>query len=153
MPDIACVTCGRMFAHGFAALNHARACTRGEAYVDDGPDDVVFPDDEANDDGDVADAVVPRDSIDAHFTKLEAAGTLDCKHVLQYLGWGKVTLTEKNREVCRFLRSVEQGGGASVSSMRANLDYARTLGGRGNLLPRTVRCCWARVEKVCRNVH
>jgi hypothetical protein len=94
--------------------------------------------------------VVSHTTIEAHFTKLDKQRTLDTKHVLQYTGWGvhNVQLSSKEREVCRFLRSVEMGGGASTGSSRASLNYARSLGGRGGRLPKTVRTCWKVVAKV-----
>jgi hypothetical protein len=151
--DIKCDTCGRLFAQGFASLNHAEVCTGFRDEVRDlNDDDVGFHDEE----GSVADvaegsedeAAASSYTVSAHLNKLEAAGTLDSTHLLQYLGWGKVSLTPEDLEVCRFLRSVEEGGGASSSSMRSSLDYARSLGGRGDVLPKTVRTCWSRMEKV-----
>jgi hypothetical protein len=133
-------------------MNHARSCAglRDDAR-DLCCDDVVFHDEGGG--GDVAegsedDAAASSLTVCAHFNKLEVAGTLDCTHVLQYLGWGNVRMSPEDREVCRFLRSVEEGGGASSSSMRASLDYARSLGGRGDVLPKTIRTCWSRMEKV-----
>jgi hypothetical protein len=79
---------------------------------------------------------------------LDNRGTLDTSHVLQYLCWGNVQLSPKEREVFRFLRSVEMGGGASTQSARALLDYVHSLGGRGAILPVTVRTCWSIVAKV-----
>jgi hypothetical protein len=149
---ITCVTCGRICPQGFAAINHARVCASVGSYDDAGTHDVDFLDAEGEEDdaGGVGNAVVPRDhSVEAYLAKLEANGTLDTSQVLGYLGWGHLTLTRKDREVCRFLRSVEQGGGASLNSVRASLDYARSLGGRGSVLPVTVRTCWSKVEKVC----
>ena len=150
--DIECDTCGRLFAQGFATLNHARLCTGPrDDERDRSDDDAGFHDEGGFADvaeGSEDEAAASSITVSAHLNKLEAAGTLDCTHLLQYLGWGKVTLTPEDLEVCRFLRSVEQGGGASSSSMRASLDYARSLGGRGDVLPRTIRSCWSRMEKV-----
>ena len=149
--DIECAACGRLFAQGFATLNHAQVCP---GFRDDcrdlTDDDVGFHDEGGSADvaeGSEDEAAASSYTVCAHLNKLEAAGTLDCTHLLQYLGWGKVMLTPKDLEVCRFLRSVEQGGGASSSSTRASLDYARSLGGRGDVLPKTVRTCWSRMGK------
>jgi hypothetical protein len=150
--DTECAACGRLFAQGFATLNHAQVCP---GFRDDcrdlTDDDVGFHDEGGSADvaeGSEDEAAASSYTVCAHLNKLEAAGTLDCTHLLQYLGWGKLVLTPKDLEVCRFLRSVEQGGGASAASTRASLDYARSLGGRGELLPKTVRTCWSRLEEV-----
>ena len=148
---IECAACGRGFAQGFATLNHAQVCPGfRDACLDHTDDDLGFHDEAAasNTEGSENETAASSNTVQAHFNKLEAAGTLECSHVLQYLGWGKLVLTPKDLEVCRFLRSVEQGGGASAASTRASLDYARSLGGRGELLPKTVRTCWSRLEEV-----
>ena len=88
-------------------------------------------------------------TIGEHFSNLDRDGTLDTEQVLHYANWGKLELTPKELEICRFLRSMEIGGGASDVASRASLEYARSLGGRGLLLPKTVRHCWTTIDKVC----
>ena len=156
-PDMQCPTCGKTCQHGFAYLNHARVCVTVREYVEDAAarDDAESVDGEGqHDDDDGVDGEVEgmlvgvAKTIEAHLTFLDDAGTLDTSHVLQYLHWGTVRLSKEDLEVCRFLRSIEIGGGSSGVSTRASLDYVRSTGGRGTMLPRTVRSCWARVEKV-----
>jgi hypothetical protein len=79
---------------------------------------------------------------------MERAGTLDLTQVLRYTGWGPVEVSDADIEICRFLRSNEVGGGASNAKSEAALLYAKTLGGRGDLLPKTMKTCWAKVERV-----
>ena len=56
-------------------------------------------------------------------------------------------------EICRFLRSTEIGGGASDGNSQAALAYAKTLGGRRDLLPKMIKTCWAKVDRVRSSVH
>jgi hypothetical protein len=146
---VECTSCGRLVQRGFALMNHEKCCTTMTKYLKDNNhyhnEDYINADDIGVEDGH---AQGDDFSIATHMDVLERLGTLDIKHVLQYVGWGKVELSAKDLEVCRFLRSVEMGGGASHMSMRASLDYVRSVGGRGDLLPKTVRTCWSRVEKV-----
>ena len=102
------------------------------------------------DDDDVAGEIVNGDqiSIPEHFDRLEELGTLDLAHVMKYSTWGKVHVKKKEVEICRFLRSTEVGGGSSDGKAEAALLYAKTLGGRGNLLPKTLRTCWATVDRI-----
>jgi hypothetical protein len=87
-------------------------------------------------------------TIAEHLERLGSDGTLDTKQLLRYAEWGQLQLSPTDEEVFRFLRSVEIGGGASDAASRASLDYAQSLGGRGLLLPKTVRTCWKQVQKV-----
>ena len=104
--------------------------------------------------------VLPRDD-DAHAThidleeylnSLERKGTLDTQHILQYLSWKRQPLTEEILEICKFLRSVECGVGSSDGSALHNLRYSKSLGGRGDLLPKTIDTCWKKISQV-QNVH
>jgi hypothetical protein len=79
---------------------------------------------------------------------LEDEGTLDVEHMLQYVRWGKVPLADNEVETCKFLRSIESGGGASEAKSQAFLSYAKSLGGRGDLLPKTMETCWKTVSRV-----
>jgi hypothetical protein len=99
------------------------------------------------------DAPVQELSLEAHFAHLENLGTLDIAHVLQYSTWGRVPVKEAEIEICRFLRSTEIGGGASDGNSQAALAYAKTLGGRGDLLPKMIKTCWAKVDRVRNSVH
>jgi hypothetical protein len=146
---VECASCGRLVQRGFALMNHEKCCTTMTKYLKENnhydTEDYINADGIGEEDGHTQGDDF---SIATHFDVLERLGTLDIQHVLQYVGWGKVELSAKDLEVCRFLRSVEMGGGASHMSMRASLDYVRSVGGRGDLLPKTVRTCWSIVEKV-----
>jgi hypothetical protein len=104
-------------------------------------------------DGVAEDVAIAQNSIEQHLSRLEEAGTLDTTHVLQYSTWGPILLSPRILEICRFLRSVEAGGGSSNSGSGASLTYARSLDGRGLILPKTVETCWEQMSKVCANEH
>lgn len=159
-----CNVCGKACKQGWSLLNHTKVCGVYRKYMKehDALEDHVYDveldvgmDEEVN----VHAAVRPVDdpvdtfdrvhTIDEHFSNLDRDGTLDTEQVLHYANWGKLELTPKELEICRFLRSVEIGGGASDAASRASLEYARSLGGRGLLLPKTVRHCWTTIDKVC----
>ena len=117
-----CPTCGLDFRQGRGFHKHVQTCVvpNDDSYhhgMQDSDDDgsVHTNDDDPpsapsgcnqDSDDDFAD-----NSIETHFQKLDDAGTLCTKHVLQYAGWGKVYLTPEESEIFRFLRSVESGGG------------------------------------------
>ena len=119
-----------------------------------GYEDVVVAMDAVGDmdmvDGEVHEPVAEPCSgtIAEHLERLGSACILDTKQLLRYAEWGALKLSPTDEEVFRFLRSVEIGGEASDAASRASLDYAHSLGGRGLLLPKTVRTCWDKVRKV-----
>ena len=91
-------------------------------------------------------------SLEEYLANLERNGTLDPTHMVQYLSWKRVPLTDEVLEVCKFLRSVESGSGCSDGAARHSLLYAKSLGGRADLLPKTMDS-WSKVAKVLLNVH
>jgi hypothetical protein len=155
-----CRTCQKPIRQGFAYLNHAKVCHVFRSYMEEhaAMDAVVAMDEDvvvAMDGGDmdmdaVGDMVAEPCSgtIAEHLERLSSASTLDTKQLLRYAEWGELELSPTDEEVLRFLRSVEIGGGASDAASRASLDYAHSLGGRGLLLPKTVRTCWNKVKQV-----
>ena len=145
-----CKTCRKHIRQGWAFLNHAKVCHAYQTYVEQhaGYEDVVV---DMDVDGGVDHepvAQVAKEAVAEHLERLSSAGTLDTKQLLRYAEWGELELSPTEEEVFRFLRSVEMGGGGSDAASRASLDYARSLGGRGLLLPKTVRTCWDKVQKV-----
>ena len=154
---VSCPHCTNVFARGRGFQKHVRVCTgpEGASSAASSPaavseDAMEMPIDSPDDDDDVARETVHDDriSIEAHFDRLEDLGTLDLEHVMQYSTWGKVHVKKKEVEICRFLRSTEVGGGSSDGKSEAALLYAKSLGGRGKLLPKTLRTCWATVDRV-----
>jgi hypothetical protein len=148
---IRCETCRKNIKQGWASWNHAKVCRVLREYVADHEalDDVdvgVLDDIGDNEEQPVGHQV--DHTVEEHLQRLGDACTLDTKQLVRYAEWGELELTPNDEEIFRFLRSVEIGGGASDAASRASLDYAHSLGGRGLLLPKTVRTCWDKVAKV-----
>ena len=145
---VQCHRCGESFNQGWATINHRRHCMPVENEVE-GDGDVHEEEVQTSDD----DADVPYMDLEDYIQHLERQGTLDTKHMLQYISWKRQPLTEEVLEICKFLRSVECGGGSSNGGALEYLRYAKSLGGRGDLLPKSVVTCWRKLSKVLRNVH
>jgi hypothetical protein len=145
---VPCLRCGQAFNQGWATINHQRVCIPEENEVvheeDMDHEDVQTSDDDAN---------VPSVELEEYIDRLERAGTLDTTHMLQYLSWKRRPLPEEILEICKFLRSVECGGGSSDGGALHVLRYAKSLGGRGDLLPKTIDTCWSKIAKVHFNLH
>jgi hypothetical protein len=87
-------------------------------------------------------------TVEGHFDVLQERGTFSIEHVLKYSKWGELELSEQEAEILLFLRSVESGGGQSNGATQCSLDYVRSTGGRGVILPKTVNTCWHKVRRV-----
>jgi hypothetical protein len=150
---VPCIQCGEAFNQGWATINHRRVCmpVENEVYGDGDVHEDVHEDEVYDDD----DADVPYPYLDLHdyLEHLEEQGTLDTQHMLQYIAWKRRPLTDEVLEICRFLRSVECGGGSSDGGALHSLRYAKSLGGRGDLLPKTIDTCWKKISQVPMNVH
>ena len=170
-PRIVCDGCGAVFARGWGYNQHLQLCegppgSPPERVYDDGFDeDASGNEEEANDDADdglriegeegggrEGDPTVTKPTMEEHFEYLDERGVYDLQHMLQYQTWGKTPMEDAEVEVCRFLRSNEVGGGSSDGKSTAALRYAKTLGGRGDLLPKTMKTCWATVDRVRKTV-
>ena len=153
-----CPTCGQTFFQGYHYSSHVATCD-GRVEEDDVSQDSleaggdggdISPHDSPQESSSSDDNAIPppANSIESHMTTLDDRGTLDIKHVLQYHGWGTVNIDPQTREVMRFLRSVESGGGQSNGATKTTLDYVRSAGGRAAILPMTVATSWKRVAQV-----
>ena len=138
-----CDVCGQDIKQGWAFQNHRKICFAVREYITiDDHMEAACAQYVAN----VADyELVPSFTVEG---QLSSSKTIDSAHIVRYLGWGRLSMSDTELECCRFLRSIEVGGGSSDGSARASLDYAHTLGGRADLLPTTVRTCWAKVLQV-----
>jgi hypothetical protein len=139
---VPCIRCGQAFNQGWATINHHRVC------IPDDLEAVIQSSDEAVIQSSDDDANVPVLDLEEYFERLERAGTLDTQHILQYLSWKRRPLTAEILEICKFLRSVECGGGSSDGGALHVLRYAKSLGGSGDLLPKTIDTCWSKISKV-----
>ena len=151
---VMCPHCEDVFARGRGFNKHVRFCLGGSASSEEETAVAAVLEhadnvDMGGDDDNIAEVAEHEDahSIADHFDCLEALGTLDLSHVLQYSTWGRTRVKDDVVEICRFLRSTEIGGGSSDGKAQAHLDYAKTLHGRGDLLPKTLKTCWAKVDR------
>jgi hypothetical protein len=149
--SVPCERCGKAFSQGFATINHMKVCVR-ERNVGI-TEDVEVQNDGVVHHGVEDDGLQEDNSLEEYLANLERNGTLDPTHMVQYLSWKRVPLTDEVLEVCKFLRSVESGSGCSDGAARHSLLYAKSLGGRADLLPKTMETCWSKVAKVLLNVH
>jgi hypothetical protein len=76
----------------------------------------------------------------------------DPKRVLKYLSWTKRPLTEIEHETIRFLRCASFGNGLSKAHANEWLAYERELGGRAELLPKTIDTLWSTMERAHRSM-
>jgi hypothetical protein len=120
------------------------ADSEGEGDGEDHEGDVLTSDD---------DVEVPYMDLDEYIQHLDRQGTLDTQHMMKYVSWKREPLTDEVLEICKFLRSVECGGGSSDGGALHSLRYAKSLGGRGDLLPKTIDTCWKKISKVLLHVH
>jgi hypothetical protein len=76
---------------------------------------------------------------------------------LAYASWGPRTLTAAEVETFRFLAVTDAGDGSSRRVSTGMLEYARSLGGRACLLPKSMDTAWSMLTKVrhvrCRKLY
>jgi hypothetical protein len=78
------------------------------------------------------------------------AGTYDPQFVSRHVDRGVGNgMSESVLVACQFLRATETGEGCSRRQVEGLLAFARTLGVRGEMLPRGYKQLWDCVEKVC----
>ena len=78
------------------------------------------------------------------------AGTYDPQFVSRHVDRGGGNeMSESALVACRLLRATETGEGCSRRQVEGLLAFARTLGVRGEMLPRGYKQLWDCVEKVC----
>ena len=134
-----CGGCGGGFSIGWGILNHqqTRPCTPNSSQTEDNAavsEGLIIPGTPA--------------TVNEYTESLARRGTLDPLFLNHYAKWGPKPVGRVVQESCKFLRSAEVGTGLSRRHAQTFLDYAKSLGGRSHLLPRTVEGCWSVVEKV-----
>ena len=76
---------------------------------------------------------------------------------LEYATWGPKELTAAEAETFRFLAVTDAGDGTSRRVATGTLRYARSLGGRACLLPKSMDTAWSMLTKVrhvrCRKLY
>ena len=145
-PAFACASCGVAFECKKSLANHQRLCRGGtwnESATQNEPGDMLCDDErEGNGDGGPVDT---RPSIGAYMALLDQQGTLDSAHIVRHRA-PRRSISQEERAVIRFLRSTETGGGCSRRQVESLLQHARSLGPKGEMLPRGYNKLWQIVD-------
>ena len=124
---------------------------------DNTPDDVqdkyAWMGDDTNDDAFIDDAEagtnlnydVEQDDIHAWMEALAQRGTLSPDHIVQYMHWGPLPLTQQEADVAEFLSTVTGGVGMSEASTNKLLKFWIKKNGPGSL-PASEETCWNVME-------
>jgi hypothetical protein len=87
------------------------------------------------------------EQVDVH-TWIEALaqrGTLSPDHMLKYINWGPLPLSEQEKEVAEFLSVMTSGVGVSTAKMNKLLKFWNQKNGPGSL-PESEAKCWQIIE-------
>ena len=145
-PAFACASCGVAFECKKSLANHQRLCRGGtwnESATQNEPGDMLCDDErEGNGDGGPVDT---RPSIGAYMALLDQQGTLDSAHIVRHRA-PRRSISQEERAVIRFLRATETGGGCSRRQVESLLQHARSLGPKGEMLPRGYNKLWQIVD-------
>ena len=96
---------------------------------------------EPDDRGGLEGGVDPRPSIGAYTPQLDREGALDSAFVVRHRA-PRTSMSQEERAVMRFLRATETGGGCSRRQVESPLQHARSLGPKGEMLPRGYNKLW-----------
>ena len=77
--------------------------------------------------------------------RLAARGTLCPDHVLKYLVWGPLKLSQEESIVAQFLARMSSGMGTSTNMMEGMLDFMHQINPHCTM-PKSVDKCWEVVE-------
>jgi hypothetical protein len=172
-PNYACPTCGRLFISRRGLANHRRdlhgrmhngcAVTPTSPFFNplnpppppaspnaqqiEEPHNVDFEEDPYNGPEQIIAEAPPKIDVTEYMHKLAERGTLDITFMLQYKRPDR-RLSAREIETCRFLRATETGAGCSRRQVMAHLQYARSLEGRGALLPPGYKQLWKCIDTV-----
>ena len=131
-----CSKCGERFSIGWGLMNHQQSSPCATAVENEGVDE-----------GPVVEGTGPP-TVSMYMEALALRGTLDPHFLHKYAGWGPRPVNRVVTECSRFLRATEVGAGSSRRQAQTFLDYTKSVGGRGHILPKTVEGCWTTLEKV-----
>ena len=176
---VRCPFCDRQFRAGYVLNRHKTHCARrheraaGASGCDDSTGDCDNNANYANDGEDAAlcdeglctDHQPDRHPI--HQTRQPPHARAFEQHLstaqsapgaaLQYATWGSKELTAAEAETFRFLAVTDAGDGTSRRVATGTLRYARSLGGRACLLPKSMDTAWSMLTKVrhvrCRKLY
>lgn len=85
------------------------------------------------------------ESVHTFLDRLAARGTLCPNHVLKYLDWGPLQLSQEESIVAQFLARMSSGMGTSTNMMEGMLDFMHQINPHCTL-PKSVDKCWEVLE-------
>ena len=158
---VRCPHCDRQFRQGWTLRNHMTKCAPRPAHAAGGCDDNAHNNDDggnsAHSDGGSHEDHQPETppihqsrqppqarAFEQHLSSAKSAPGA----ALEYAGWGPKELTAAEAETFRFLAVTDAGDGTSRRVATGMLRYARSLGSRASLLPKSMDTSWAMLTKV-----
>jgi hypothetical protein len=128
--------------HARARQRHLHACllvhSQGCCATDEESDD-IYIDDASSGGEEVPSAVV--EDVHAWIEKLAAQETLSPEHMLKYINWGPLRLTQQEEDVAEFLSTVCNGTGMSDTSMNKLLLFWNKKNSQ-TTIPSHQETCW-----------
>jgi hypothetical protein len=100
-------------------------------------DDVSFPENEQNE---------QLEDIDTWLEALAERGTLSTQHMLKFMEWGPMPLTQQEANIAEFLSTVTSGVGMSEAKIKKLLNLWNKHHAN-SWLPETEESCWNILEK------
>jgi len=86
-----------------------------------------------------------QEDVHAWIEALAQRGTLSPDHMLKYINWGPLPLSEQEKDVAEFLSTMTSGVGVSTSKMNKLLQLWNKKNGPGSL-PESEAKCWQIIE-------
>ncbi len=114
------------------------------AWMGDDTNDDVFIDDE--DAGTNHNYDVEQDDVQAWMEALAQRGTLSTDHIVKYMHWGPLPLTQQETDVAEFLSTVTGGVGMSEARTNKLLKFWIKKNGPGSM-PASEETCWNILER------
>ena len=167
---VRCPLCDRQFRQGYSLLRHKSKCavrhgrTAGASGGDDSTRECAENAENDNDGGDAVHCDAGwceghhPDNTPIHQSRQPPSARAFEQHLssaqnapgcaLACASWGPRILTAAEVETFRFLAVTDAGDGTSRRVSTGMLEYARSLGGRACLLPKTMDTSWAMLTKV-----
>lgn len=176
---VRCPLCDRQFRQGYSFMKHKSKCavrhgrTAGATGGDDSTSEGAEDAQNDNDGGDAAHCDAGwceghhPDNTPIHQSRHPPSARSFEQHLstaqsapgaaLEYATWGPKELTAAEAETFRFLAVTDAGDGTSRRVATGTLRYARSLGGRACLLPKSMDTAWSMLTKVrhvrCRKLY
>jgi hypothetical protein len=107
--------------------------------------DAVFSDDETGIVREIRSETEEQEDVHAWIEALAQGGTLSPDHMLKYINWGPLPLSEEEKDVAEFLSTMTSGVGVSNNKINKILKLWNKKKGAGSL-PGSEWKCWQIIE-------